>query len=206
MIYQRKLIRRVLRTPKLQWLDIVARDLNQNVQFFPARLPFRFEVLPPDLLELEKRLVDIPDVHKSDLKRRVAYGHICCIAEYEGQVIFTSWIATRRCYSYLLDREIELGNDEAYLYSAYTLPEFRGQGVHPSATTRRLQYLKEHGYTKAFAFIEPNNNAAQRMPAKLGYKKIGTTGLVEVAGIRWYFHRDGGHFSAITRRNYWRKV
>jgi hypothetical protein len=27
-----------------------------------------------------------------------------------------------------------------------------------------------------------------------GYQKIGTTGFVEVARLRWYFHRDGGHF------------
>jgi RimJ/RimL family protein N-acetyltransferase len=131
---------------------------------------------------------------------------MCCIAEYQEQVVFVSWIARGVCYSYLLDREIELADDEAYLYSDYTVPEFRGNGIHPSATTQRLDYLKQQGYSRAYAFIEPRNAAAQRMPGKVGYIKIGTTGFMELAGFRWYFHRDGGKFSALTRRNYWRKV
>jgi RimJ/RimL family protein N-acetyltransferase len=201
-----KVIQRLGRQPQLKWLDIISRDLSQPIRPYPARLPYRFEILPADLQVIEKRLKQIPEMHKSDLEDRISNNHICCTAEYQGLVVFVSWIARGVCYSYLLDRQIELAEDEAYLYSAYTVPEFRGNGIHPSATTRRLNYLKQEGFLQAYAFVEPYNSAAQRMPGKVGYKKIGITGFLELAGFRWYFHKDGGKFSALTKRNYWRKV
>jgi hypothetical protein len=44
------------------------------------------------------------------------------------------------------------------------------------------------------------------MPEELGYDKINTTGCFEVLGFGWYFHKDHGAFSALKRRNYWRKL
>jgi ribosomal protein S18 acetylase RimI-like enzyme len=204
--FLRKIIRRLFRRPQFKQLVIVTRRLDGSLPAYQARIPFDFEVLPPDIEEIEARLAHIPAEHRPDIERRIQHGHLCCVAKHNGQIIFVSWIAFGTCYSYVADREYELADDEAYLYSAYTLSEFRGNGLHPAGTWHRLQLLKNRGYKRALNFIEPKNSAAMRMPEKLGYEKVGVTGFIEVFGFRWYFHKDRGAFSALKKRNYWRKM
>lgn len=184
----------------------MTKTLDGSLPAYQARIPFDFEILPPDIEEVEARLAHIPAEHRPDIERRIHNGELCAVAKHNGQIIYVSWIAFGTCYAHILDREYELAEDEAYLYSVYTLPKFRGNGIHPAASCHRLQLLKEWGYKRDHAFIEPKNSAAMRMPEKLGYEKVGITGFIEVFGLRWYFHKDRGAFSALKKRNYWRKM
>jgi len=200
-----KIVRRLSRRPDFDHLIIVAKPLEGTLPIYKARIPFDFEVLPPDIEEVEGRLAHVPFEHRSDIEQRIQHGDRCCVAEFNEQIIYASWTAFGTCYSYALDREYELAKGETYLYSAYTLPKFRGYGIHPAVTCRRLRLLRSWGYKRDLAFIEPKNLAAMRMPEELGYAKVGITGFIEVFGFRWYYHRDGRAFSALKRRNYWQK-
>jgi hypothetical protein len=201
-----KTIGRLRRGSRRKRLVIMVKALDHTLPSYQARIPINFEVLPSDVEEVEVRLAHIPPEHRPDVERRIHSGHRCCVAKHRGAIIYVSWIAFGTCYSYALDREYELAQDEAYAYGAYTLPRFRGNGTHPAASCHRLQLLEDWGYKREFAFMEPENSAAMRMPERLGYDKAGVTGFVEVFGFRWYFHRDRGAFSALRRHNYWRKV
>ncbi|OQY48806.1 MAG: hypothetical protein B6242_01290 [Anaerolineaceae bacterium 4572_78] len=197
---------RLTRKPKFNYLIIVARELDATLPMHEAKIPFSFETLPSDASEIEQRLTHIPPHHRNDIHDRVARGDRCTIAVYKGQIIFVGWMGMEVCYSYWLDRYYKLAPHESYSYSAYTIPEFRGQGVHPTATYKRLQLLNEWGCTIAYAFIDPHNKAALRMPKKLGYTTIGKTGFIEVFGIRFYFHNDKGVFEALDKHHYFRRA
>jgi GNAT superfamily N-acetyltransferase len=200
-----KIIKRLFRRPQFRQLVIISKILDGSLPAYQARIPFDFEILPPDVEEIEAHLAHIPAEHRPDIERRIRNGDRCCVAKYNGQIIHASWIAFGTCYSYLLDREYELADNEAYWYGAYALPEFRGKGIHPATGCHILQLLKGRRYKRILAFIEPENSAAMRMPEKLGYDKIGITGFIEVFGFRWCFHKDRGALSALKRRNYWQK-
>ena len=206
MNFLRKLIRRLLRKPRFRQFVVVTRRLDSSLPVYQARIPFDFEELPQDVEKIEASLAHLPAIHTNDIGRRVQHGDLCHVAKCNGQIIFISWIAFRECYSYGLDREYELADSQAYVYSAYTLPEFRGNGVYPAAHCHSLQLLKDSGYKQILTFVDPKNHAAMRMPEKLGYDKIGITGFIEVFGLRWYYHRDRGAFSTLKTRNFWRKV
>ena len=200
-----KLSNRLQRKPSFSYLLIFAKKLDESLTTYQARIPFDFEVLPADVDEIETSLAHIPFEHRSDIGRRVRNGDRCFIARHLGQVIFVFWIAFGKCYSYLFDREYELGLDECYGYSAYTLPEFRGKGIQPAATCQINKLLNDWGYKWTYIFVEPRNEAALRMPRKLGYEKIGSTGYIELFGIRGYFHWDRGSFTALKQRGYLQK-
>ena len=204
--FLQKIIRRLLRKPQFRRLVIVAKTLDGSLTAYQARIPFDFEELPQDVQKIEASLAHIPAEHRNDIGRRVHRGDLCHIAKRNGQIIFVSWIAFGDCYSYAMDKEYELADNEAYLYSAYTLPEFRGNGIYPAVHSQSLRLLKDLGYKRILAFIASENSAAMRMPEKLGYDKVGTTGFIEMFGFRWYFHEDRGAFNALKRRNYWRKL
>jgi L-amino acid N-acyltransferase YncA len=172
---------------------------------YQARIPVEFEFLPSNIDEVENSLTHIPSEHTIDLERRIRNGDRCMVAKHNNKIVHLSWLAFGKCYSHLLDREYELAADECYAYSAYTLPEFRGNGIQPAANNRRNKMLKDWGYQRLYAFIESHNKAALRMPAKLNYIKVGYTGYFEVFGIRRYFHMDHGYLRALRRRGYWQK-
>jgi RimJ/RimL family protein N-acetyltransferase len=203
---QRKIAKRLSTGPQFEWLLIVSKKLNGSLPVYEAQVPFKFEVLPQDPEEIEARLVPVPKEHRPDIEWRVKNGDRCFVAKQNGQITFVAWAAFGKCYSYLLDREFRLADREAYGYGAYTLPRFRGNGLHPAATCHRLQFLREQGCERYVAFVEPGNHAAMRMPEKLGLEKVGVTGFIELFGLRWYFHRDRGALSALARRQYWRKM
>jgi GNAT superfamily N-acetyltransferase len=201
-----KILNRLRRTPQLRWLRIVVKDLTKPVPFYESRLPITVVSLPDDVAKISAELSNIPPEHWNDIQDRLRAGHRCNIAKHQGQTVYSSWVGLNVAYSYLLDRTFELSSDQVYLYGSYTIPEYRNLGIQAAAMKDCLTELKRLGYKQAIAFIEPGNKAAQRMPQKLGFDLVGITGLVELFGIRFYFHRDKPTLLVPTKRNYWRKV
>ncbi len=198
-------VRRLLRRPRILWLVVVRKAFHGSMPTCEPRIPIDIGELPSDVAVIESSLAHFPRVHVGDIRSRVDNGHRCFVARHEGRIIYAAWVALGRCYSYALDRWYELADDEAYGYGAFTVPEFRGNRVHPTVSCHILRLLQDSEYRWVYAFIEPNNRAALRMPKQLGCERVGITGLVEVAGIRWNFHRDHGAFAALKRRNYWQR-
>jgi GNAT superfamily N-acetyltransferase len=106
----------------------------------------------------------------------------------------------------MLDRTYELAPHEAYLHGSFTQPEFRRQGIQRAASFHRLHVLRELGFRRALGLVDPRNRLANRTDPKTGYTAVGVSGLVELFGVRFYYHRDGGAFSALRRHAYWRRM
>jgi RimJ/RimL family protein N-acetyltransferase len=204
--YCRSAIKRLCRRPQTRWFVVMMRTLSIQLPECQTRVSVDIEELPPDADQIAAELGHLPSIHTFDVPQRVESGHRCFVARYGQRSVYVSWIALGQCYSYALDREYKLADDEAYSYSSYTVPEFRGNGIHPAVRCYILRLLKEAGYDRAYSFIDPYNQASKRMPERLAYERVGITGFVEVAGIRWYSHWDRGTFSALEKRSYLRKM
>jgi GNAT superfamily N-acetyltransferase len=203
----RKLLGHVFAMPRLNWLWVITRELDDSLPDYQARISFDPAVLPPDAEEIEVSLAHIPEEHRPDVEQRTCNGHRCFVARHNGQIIYACWVAFGTCYSYALSREYELAGDEAYGYGAYALPEWRGNGVHPAMICWVARTVMDWGYTQMFCFLDWRSLAAMRMPKKLGgrqsgVRKVGATGFIEAFGFRWYFHWDHGAFKALKRRFY----
>jgi L-amino acid N-acyltransferase YncA len=196
---------RLRRGAGLAYLFVMALDISGELPNYSAKTEFDFEILPPDARTVEAALEAIPPEHTSDIAERLANGHRCAVARQHGNVVYVTWAGFHTAYSYYLDRAYELSDEEVFGYSSYTVPEVRGQGIHPAVQCLLFRQFQSQGYKRSLRFIEPANRAAMRMPEKLGYTRAGVTGDVQIFGYRWYFHRDKGTFRELKKRYYWRK-
>jgi len=201
----RKIINRLSRKPNLKYLQVWQRDLREDIPTLPCDIQYDFVLLPQEVEVIEKRSANLPYIHRNDINDRVAAHHKCCIATHGGETVYAAWLGVGYAYSYFLDRRLELADGEIYFYGAYTIPEYWSLGVHTSVRSRALQ-IASGSYQRVVAFIEPYNLPAVKSIKELAYEYFGRTGYVEIAGIRYYFHRDKGAFSNLSRRYYFRRV
>lgn len=65
-----------------------------------------------------------------------------------------------------------LAGDEAYLYDAYTLPDYRGQALVPHLRTELYRLLQAEGRSRVYSVSLFFNRSARRFKAKLGASTV----------------------------------
>jgi ribosomal protein S18 acetylase RimI-like enzyme len=73
----------------------------------------------------------------------------------------------------------------AYLYKAFTLPEFRGLGLMPCVLRAAIENCASRGYRGAVACIDIANRPSWKAFRSAGFKTIATFRFAEVFGRRW---------------------
>jgi ribosomal protein S18 acetylase RimI-like enzyme len=117
---------------------------------------------------------------------------------HDGAVAHAAWAGIGTFKAHWCDRRFRLQPGEAYIYGAYTVPEFRGLRIHPASAIERLRQMRQRGIRRVYWFVDPSNHAAQQLPIRLGAARVGTAGYIEVAGIRLHYLTDIGY---LTRSN-----
>lgn len=195
-----RLCRRVVRQPSMARCYVYFVDLiESSLAAIETRIPVSWETAH-DLASVEARVRDLPAEHWSDVGDRLAHGHWCLVGIHDGTVAHAAWAGIGTFKAHWFDRRFRLLPGDAYLYSAYTLPEFRGQRIHPASAIVRLQQMRQRGIRRVYWFVDPANHAARQMPARLGAARIGTAGYIEVAGFRLHYLTDIGHLSRSNPR------
>jgi RimJ/RimL family protein N-acetyltransferase len=151
-----------------------------------------------DRYAIEDRVRALPAETWSDVGDRIALDHWCLVGICDGAVAHVAWAGIGTFKAYWSDHWFRLRPGDAYLYGAYTMPGFRGRGIHPASAIQRLQQAHERGIRRVYWFVDPSNRAARQMPTKVGAVRIGSAGYLEVAGIRLHYLTDVGH---LTRSN-----
>lgn len=201
----KKVAHRLSRRPNLKYLQVFQMDLREDIPTLPCDIQCDVVLLPQDEEVIEKRVANLPFIHRNDIPDRIAANHKCYIATHGGETIYAAWCGVGHFYSYFLDRRFELANDEIYFYGAYTIPEYRSLGVHSSASSIVLKKISGT-YKTVFGIIEPYNKPAIKAVKKFSCEYCGRTGFVEIFGIRYYFHHDKGALTDLSDRHYFRKV
>jgi hypothetical protein len=166
------------------------------------------------IFELEyKKMVDVPspaqDIEVSKLKgsdkdfittlasfgfygrsaeeigRYLAEGQDCYVAIHKNQVISCYWRMAGYYYDHFLRRGLILGDDEEYIYGAFTAKEFRGLNIYPLLLSKSSgARSSENPNMRAFSFIRTNNQSSQHSFTKLGFMKVGRIGFIDILGLR----------------------
>jgi GNAT superfamily N-acetyltransferase len=157
-------------------LELVELDLTKPPP--PAEIPF----------PLDFGFVTHEDTDEA--RRRFAFGDRCFAAWSNDEIVSTRWIAEGRGYIAYLDRWLELGPDDVYLYETYTHPSRRGSGVSAAAGTRLAHALAGEGRRRILAAVLRENHAGRRAYEKAGYCCIGRVGYVKLGPWRRPFLRN----------------
>lgn len=121
-------------------------------------------------------------------QERFEMGHTCIVAEVHDDIVHFKWVAFKESYVGELERKIRISPDSAYVYSGYTVPEYRGLGISPKVMEKTLQHLSEMGIKKVYACVRHNNFPMLRVKQKETFRKIGTITYTRIFKLRLYQH------------------
>jgi GNAT superfamily N-acetyltransferase len=118
-------------------------------------------------LELFKTIV--PVLRAKRFVQRIRDGEVCFMCVCEGRVLGFVWASFTGTPT-TLNLGLNLQREDIYLFAAYTLPEYRKQGI-LSATSRALKnWLYEHGYKSAILIIDHKKKANINHALGIGYR------------------------------------
>jgi GNAT superfamily N-acetyltransferase len=135
----------------------------------------------------EERLAEMLALPERDfppavLRARFTRGNLCLGLVKDGRLIAFSWAAVGMFY--FGNYRFPLAANEAYLFGAYTSPEFRGDGLAGLLRHRLYQELMARGRSCLYSVSLRYNQPAIRFKEKLGARVV-DTGLSIRLFNRW---------------------
>ena len=114
----------------------------------------------------------ISDEELATAKERLNRGDICFIGVHDGMIVNYAW--TSFTNAELLDSIFSPHSGVAYHYKAYTIPRFRGQGLHLASLAFSFDYLANAGQTKMWLYVHVKNHASLKNYRRYGCREVGT--------------------------------
>ncbi len=168
---------------------LVVREAEKPVDVPAAPETFRFGYLHAndvdDLLRLE------PGADREELITWFSAGKRCYGVWDGSQLIAKMWCDLNE-FSYPPNFR-KLDNDEAYMYAAFTDPEFRGMSLAPLMRARCYDSLRAMGRNRLYSYTDYFNTPARRFKQKLGARN---------ECLRLHLQLFGKWSSTITLRKY----
>jgi hypothetical protein len=156
--HRRKGVRRIL-------LFGLARppDLSAAV---PQR-PIRFRFASPD------EFATLGGMGPAEAAQAVARGDRCLLQFEEARLVGYNWVAVAPVVFIAEGLYLPLPDDVAYSWKAYTLPEFRGSGLHALRALELHRRLAAEGRPRLLCFVDDTNLESLRSVRKAGYEPVG---------------------------------
>jgi GNAT superfamily N-acetyltransferase len=103
---------------------------------------------------------------------RLRRGELCFLAMSGDAIAHVNWI----CFSWgdaLPDNPFRLGDGEVYTTDGFTLPAFRGKGLHALVLRSMLAHARGRGYRSAYTLGRVDRTASYKGLAQLGWTICG---------------------------------
>jgi len=94
-----------------------------------------------------------------------------CLAMFQGEELVCCCWATRTKAN-LIFESIDLREDEAYIYAAYTVETFRGKGYMPVLRRELCVLLAKNGARQMFSIVDVLNRPAMQVYEKVAATKV----------------------------------
>jgi GNAT superfamily N-acetyltransferase len=147
-------------------LYVLRRPLGEPIPSCPARLLLAIAWLTREELDAYRSF----RAGGNNAARLLAEGDRCLIACHGGRIVGALWSSTRCARSVNLDRHLPLAPGEAFQFNTFTEVAERGQGVASALSAAWLRKMREEGCTAALTLAQPENRAALRTHARVGFR------------------------------------
>ena len=111
-----------------------------------------------------------PELPRARLLDRLSSAQECFVARHDGRIVSACWATKKTAWIDYLGCELALAAGEVYLFDAYTLPAYRGQGTAPALCLYQLSHFRGQGLRRAMRATFPENLPALRAHAKSGFR------------------------------------
>ena len=114
---------------------------------------------------------------------RLSQGKEPMVGSLNGMVVCYVWITFKDEFEPFLGREVQLNNENAYIYDTFVHPDFRGKGIHTVVVQEAMRYIKSHGCKGVFSVVNKANTPSLRTFKKLGFFEFSTSRVRRIMGI-----------------------
>lgn len=119
-----------------------------------------------------KNIAAVPDqtITEKELIRWLDQGKICLGVKMNNRLVAYTWCDLKECnYKW---RRFKLASNEAYLFGAYTLMEFRGRGIAPLIRYQFYKELSKLNRTRLYSISEFFNQQSINFKRKLNARFV----------------------------------
>jgi hypothetical protein len=150
---------------------VVTKHVGPDVPIRHADIDAVVEVLEESHLAAYREFK--PWVTRAEIERRLADGHLCMAAWYEGKIVHAAWAAEERAHIPYVHSDILLEPHEFYIYDSYTRPEYRRSNLVMARSSIMHAHFAGRGFTQGYGAIARMNKAGLSIVAPGGYHPIG---------------------------------
>jgi GNAT superfamily N-acetyltransferase len=164
--------------------------------------------------DLGRAVADIApmgELTATDIESRLNRGQVVAVAYAKDTAVGYSWINFSDGLELVWGTQMTVHPDEAVFYDSFTLPRWRGRGVHRWLDAAMSCYVCQHGSSRVLGWVSVLNRPSLRFVRRLRKTKIMTLILVHVRGANWVYRRAvgkplGSRFSVSSTWTYPAKV
>ena len=116
--------------------------------------------------------IDKLKILKQRLENSIAWQGFGIFEQANEKLIYYCWLNKQSNY-YVKEfyKTLSFNTDEILFEDDFTLPEYRGRGLHRYAMYQRLKYCSEQNIDTAYIIIECGNTPALKTIHDFGFKK-----------------------------------
>ena len=124
-----------------------------------------------------------------------------CLMQVDGErLVGYTWAAGSPLVCLTEGVHLNLPDDAAYIYKAYTAPEYRGQGFQARRGLELLRLLEPEGRRRLFAYVERDNFDSIKGIHKTGYERVGSLVVARKRGeVRVTLRVSSAYWSDLRR-------
>jgi ribosomal protein S18 acetylase RimI-like enzyme len=124
-----------------------------------------------------------------------------CLLQWDGERLAGyTWAAGSSLVCLTEGVHLNLPDDAAYIYKAYTAPEYRGHGFQARRGLELLRLLEPEGRRRLFAYVERENFDSLKGIHKTGYERVGSLVVARKRGeVRVTLRVSSAYWSDLRR-------
>ena len=170
----------------LTWVSAVLYERNLINEPLPEVKPkVPFEIIRGELRHVELLRSLLPSEKIRTFEQRLREDKVWLLAFVAGELAYSTWISFEDDFETTTGTWVRLAPGETYLFDSFTIPQFRGLGLHTAMTAQRMSIAKEHGAQSALVIVLTNNAPARRVMTKLGCRERERTLTIGLLGRRF---------------------
>ncbi|MGQ0549364.1 MAG: GNAT family N-acetyltransferase [Armatimonadota bacterium] len=178
-----------------KWSEsILVRDPGAPLQEVSPRIAIAIGCISSATLG-ESQAPPVPDfVDTARFFERLRNGHLCFVARVGERMIHGSWLGFGSWDLEDIGVKIRLNHEEAYIYDAYTAPEFRSSHVFQAVMGTCLKYARERGVRRVYARVSNRNRPSLKAFETVEFQRpIELLSLQLLGGLGVYVARSRGN-------------
>lgn len=168
-------------------LLLLERPLGENLTRVEPRQRLDFGTLA--VSDVDEHFAFRPELARAIILDRLRSAQACFCARHEGRMVASCWATKEPVWIEFLGCEYAVAPGEVYIFDAYTLPAYRGQGVAPALCMHQLSHFRQEGLRRAIRATLPENIPALRAHAKSGFRPYALLRSLKIGPWRFRVER-----------------